>query len=43
MLDLTAQKEAELELEAHKNSLEETVKMRTIELKEKEQRYFKIL
>lgn len=38
MTDLTAVKDAELALERHKNELEEKVKIRTLELQEKEAR-----
>lgn len=38
MIDRSEQRRAELELEAHKNSLEETVRMRTLEVQEKELR-----
>lgn len=38
MTDLSAIKDAELALEKHKNNLEETVRDRTLELQEKEER-----
>ena len=38
VLDQTLQKQAEMELERHKNDLEKIVQMRTMEVQEKELR-----